>query len=182
MPGRGLPSNSRGVARLVRRLEFVGSALPASSGALMTRTWALEIDGNALPSNSMPVQARLEKVTTANDVIKGVRRRLMHMPVIPLGGRKLTPDALVALYEAQLAAIERVRQAWSAYQQALFEERRLRKPMQAMTVHVKNAVMMELGPDGYPDFGWKTPKKPGPKTVKAKLAGVQKRAAKKRRG
>ena len=81
---------------------------------------------------------------------------------------------------ARLAAIQRVRQAHADYQAALAAERRMRKPMQALTVDVRRAVMRELSPSGFPDFGWKTPRKPGPKTVASKLAGVEKRDAKKR--
>ena len=182
MHGSGLPTIPRGLTRLLTARETVGNALPTDRMALVRPRRPLEIAGNALPSNSMSVQARLEKVTTANGVITGVRNRLMGEKVLWVGGRKLTPAGLIALYEEQLAALEQVRQAWIAYQVALAAERQLRRPMQSLTVDVKNTVTMLLGENGFPEFGWKKPKKPGPKTVKSKLAGVEKRAAKKKSG
>ena len=128
----------------------------------------------------MPVATKLEKVTTAQGVIAGVRKRFGNRPFVWLSGKKVAPDEIIGRYEAHLAAMERVRQADIAHQAALLEERRMRKPMQELTSSVKRTVLGELGGDRYPDFGWKRPKPPGPKTVKGKLAGVEKRAAKRR--
>ena len=130
----------------------------------------------------MTVQARLEKLINARDVIGGVRRRLGKRAALWVAGKKLTPNAVIAVYEEQLAAMEAVRQAHIAYELALAAERKLRRPVQTFTLDLKATVRNELGLAAYRDFGWKLPRKPGPKTLASKLAGVQKRAAKKRRG
>ena len=181
MRGRALPSISTRIATLPGRPQTVGRALPSTSTAVTSRRGALEIAGNALPSNSMPVQSLLEKVTTAKDVIRGVRKLFGDRPFVWLHGKKATPAEIIARYEEHLASMERVRQARIAYDVALDAERRLRRPMQGLTLAVKAAVLGELGGGVFPEFGWPKPKKPGPKTVKAKLAGVEKRAAKRRK-
>jgi hypothetical protein len=135
----------------------------------------LKIAGKPLPSNFMPVQSRIEKLVTAQDVIHGLKKRLEPGATHLVGGKRFTTEQLIARYEAQLAALEAVRQAWIAWQMALDAERKLRKPTIGLTLDLKNFVSVHFGLGAYGDFGWKAPKKPGPKTVKAKLAGVEKR-------
>ena len=141
----------------------------------------LEIAGSALPSNSMSVQTSIEKLTVARAVIKGVRKRWSGHATVLIDGVSVTPDAIVARYEAQVAAIDRVAQTKAEYQAALAAERAMRKPMQTYTQSVKTSVLGLLGSGAMPDFGWAKPKKPGPKTLASKLAGVQKRAARRRK-
>ncbi|HEY3816699.1 MAG TPA: hypothetical protein VGL81_05990 [Polyangiaceae bacterium] len=129
----------------------------------------------------MSVQASIEKVTTALAVIKGVRKRWSKEKTVLIEGVPVTPDAIIGRYETQLAAIDRVAKKKAEYRAALAAERAMRRPMQVYTQAVKSSVRGFLGEDAMPDFGWHKPKKPGPKTVKSKLAGVEKRAAKRRK-
>lgn len=129
----------------------------------------------------MPVQSKLEKVDTARNVIAGIKKHLLGSKKIPLDGTFYTPRQILAMYEAQLAAIARVDAARAAYRQALQAERALRTPMRVRTVDLKTHVQQNLGARGCADFHWEMRKKTGPKTVAGKLAGVRKRA-KKRQG
>lgn len=129
----------------------------------------------------MPVQSRIEKLTTAQDVIDGVRKRFTPGKVYVVAGKRYTTEQIVAMYQTQLAALEAVRQAWIAWQEALADERKLRRPMVRFTVDLKRVVHGHWGLGAFGDFGWQPPKKPGPKTVKAKLAGVEKRRKNKQR-
>jgi hypothetical protein len=128
----------------------------------------------------VPVQSKLEKVSNANQVVRGFRERFSGTDELWVDGKRLRVDDVVARYQAQLEAIQRVTVAWAAWQTALKAERAMRKPMRELTVALKAAVLQMLGPRVLASFGWKKPRKPGPKTVKAKLAGVQKRAGKRR--
>jgi hypothetical protein len=130
----------------------------------------------------MAIQSRIEKLTTARDVSQGVSKLLADRDVLTVAGKAVTPAEILARYQAQMAAMDRVRETWVVYKTALAAEKRMRRPMQKLTVDLKQTVWVELGPEKFPAFGWKKPKKPGPKTVASKLAGVQKRAAKKRSG
>jgi hypothetical protein len=141
----------------------------------------LEIAGSALPSNFMSVQTTIEKLVTARAVIKGVRKRWSSQATVFIDGEAVTPDAIIARYEAQMAAIDLVAHKKAEYEAALAAERAMRKPMQAYTLAVKGSVRGFLGVGALPDFGWAKPKKPGPKTLASKLAGVQKRAARRRK-
>ena len=188
MRGRAFPGIPTGTVKRADPLAIAGSLLPRISTPSATLAmpparpglpW--EMRGRTLPCNAMTVQARLEKVTAATDVVAGVKKHLAKRAFVWVAGKKLTPAAVIAMYEKQLAAIEAVRQAHGRYKLALAAEKRLRRPMQAFTVSLKGMVMNELGPANARDFGWKAPGKPGPKTVEAKLAGVEKRAARRRK-
>jgi hypothetical protein len=161
-------------------VETAGSAFPSIPAVASARARVLKTDGNALPSIFMPVQSRIEKLTTAQDVISGVKKRFTPGRSYMVAGKSYTTEQIIACYEAQLAALEAVRLAYIAWQVALHDERKLRKPTIRFTVDLKTVVQSNWGTSAFGDFGWKAPKKPGPKTVKAKLAGVEKRRKNKR--
>jgi hypothetical protein len=123
----------------------------------------------------MPVQSVIEKVTTAQSAIEGIGKRFSPSVTYFVGGREYTKAQMIALYEEQLAAIADVRDKYIAWQGALARERKLRTPVREFTVQLKTTVHSKLGTRAFPDFGWTVPRKPGPKSVKAKLAGVEKR-------
>lgn len=174
--GRAIPGNT------FPRVSSVSGNFPTASGsaprAAAPSTSALKMRGNTLPSNAMPVQSKLEKMTTARNVIAGLKKRFGSVPFMMVSGKKYKPAEVIAFYERHLAAIEDVRKKWAAWQLALRAERAMRKPAIAMTLGLKASVSNRFGFDAYADFGWSRPKKPGPKTVQAKLAGVEKRAKK----
>lgn len=162
-------------------MAIVGSVLPTDSSTASSAATPLKIGGNRLPSISMPVQSRLEKLNNAREVIRGVKKRFEPGRTYPFHGVRLTGEEIIARFEAQLVALDAVRAAWAAWQKALGAERKLRKPLIELTTHLKRLVLMQWGPQAFVDFGWEPPKKPGPKTVKAKLAGVEKRRKNKQR-
>jgi hypothetical protein len=128
----------------------------------------------------VPVQSKLEKISIAQNVIRGIKKTLAPGEKRSIGGVVYTREELIARYEDHLAKLEAIRQAWAAWQEALAAERSLRKPMTDLTYHLKQTVHGRWGVRRFGDFGWEVPKKPGPKTVKAKLAGVEKRRKNKR--
>jgi hypothetical protein len=182
MQGSALPTICRRLATRPAPSETKGSTLPSIPGGVATLPRPLEIPGNALPSNSMPVETTLDKVTFATNVIRGVRKVFAARSFVWVDGKKLSPDDIIARFEEQLAVLEALRKASIAYDVALEAERRLRKPMHELLMGVRRSVLGELGPNAFPFFGWNKPRLPGPKTTASKLAGVQKRAAKKRSG
>jgi hypothetical protein len=178
--GSRFPSIRIDVSTRATFVAIEGDELPPIPTTLPRQVTDLKIDGNGLPSIFMPVQSRIEKVSTARDVIAGVKKRFTPGAAQVVCGKTFTTEQIIARYEAQLAALEQVRLAYIAWQGALLAERKLRKPMIALTLDLKRFVNGNFGPSAFGDFGWKPPKKPGPKTVKAKLAGVEKRRKNKR--
>jgi hypothetical protein len=126
----------------------------------------------------MPVQSKLEKQEIARGAIRGVKKRFGGFAGVMIHGKKYTPAEIVAFYEKHLAAMEDIRKTWIAWQLAIRAERALRRPAATMTLGLRTVVRQQFGLEAYADFSWPKPKKPGPKTVRAKLAGVQKRAKK----
>jgi hypothetical protein len=96
-----------------------------------------------------------------------------------VGGKRYTPRELAAVYQAHLDAIHEVTVALAAYTAAVRKERSLGRRARSLTLLLKTTVSVEFGPDpgAWAAFGWALPKKPGPKTVAAKLQGVRKREA-----
>ena len=129
----------------------------------------------------MPVLTKLEKVTTARNIIAGLRKRYPPGAVLMRLGRRYVREDLIALFEEQLAAIGDVETTWAAWQDALMREERLRGPAREAEVAVRDAVYNQHGAAGSRDFGWEPPKKTGPKTVASKMAGIEKRAKKRGR-
>jgi hypothetical protein len=126
----------------------------------------------------MPVQTKIEKLSNAHCVVRGLKKHYVRGDVLMLDGAALERDEVIARFDEQVAAIDGVLQAWGAWQAALRRERGLREPMRNLTTSLKARVWVDKTRSAYAAFGWPTPKKPGPKTAAAKFAGVQKRAKK----
>ncbi len=97
-----------------------------------------------------------------------------------LGGKAYTHDEVKAIFQSHLAAIDAKKSRYAAYQQAVAQERALAKQTAELWQSLTNVVRVTMPATKLPVMGIRARKKPGPKTVAAKAAGVEKRAKKKR--
>ena len=99
---------------------------------------------------------------------------------VVLGGKTYLQDEVIAIFRAHLAAIDAKKSRYAAYQQAVAEEQALAKQTADLWQSLTNVVRIRTPKAKLPVMGIRARKKPGPKTVAAKAAGVEKRAKKKR--
>jgi hypothetical protein len=157
------------------------TANPNCSGC-RTRTCAQGTD--AKETANMPKVSKLTKRSRATGIIAGVRKHFGGASY-DLGGRTYTPKQLVAEFQSQIDAIDEVDATRSTLAAAIAKERALARRIAALGRYLKMAVDATFGPspEVFADFGWDVPKRPGPKTVQAKLEGARKaRETRKARG
>jgi hypothetical protein len=145
----------------------------------------VEIRGHARPTIFTPFLRRTmsritksNKLAQAHEVILGLERRFPPRMVHVIARKRYTTRQLVRLYQSQIDALAEIDHANAVLKVALAKEQAIAKEVAAMTAALKGLVHARLGMNitSWGDFGWTLPKKPGPKTVEAKLAGVRKRA------
>ena len=174
-------------------LKIVGKSFPTISEASIARSdrsfarkHGLTIAGNAFPTNSnvllganVPKETRLTKETRARHVLTGLAKHFHPRKRYMVNGVSMTGDAVAAVYREQLDALDRVERARNALTQAVREERRATRRADWFLYHLKNTVASYCDPDAamLAEFGWTVPKKPGPKTTRAKATMVEKRRA-----
>ncbi len=129
----------------------------------------------------MPVLTKIEKLTTARNVVQGLKKRYEPGAVLRMLGADYARDDLIALFEEQIEAIKAVDAARAAWQEAILRERALRRRTRRAAVLLRSKAYDDFGAPGSRDFGWDPPKPPGPKTLASKMAGVEKRAKKRAR-
>ncbi|MDP9003020.1 MAG: hypothetical protein M3O46_23250 [Myxococcota bacterium] len=124
----------------------------------------------------MPKLGTVTKRARATSVIRGVTKHFVRGKRYLIGGKQYTPEDLVGIFQSHIDAIDDVGAAHAAVQVAVAKERQIARHAHALMLKLKGVVEHELGPtnDIYAAFGWTMPKKPGPKTVKAKLEGAEK--------
>ncbi|HEY2515191.1 MAG TPA: hypothetical protein VGI39_30200 [Polyangiaceae bacterium] len=136
----------------------------------------------------MPKTSQVTKAARAEAILKGVEKRLVAMKSVSIDGKARSINQVRSIYRAYLDSLEEVRRARNVLEVAIDRERAAAARMDAFTPMLRWAVEVYLGKkhEVLGDFGWVAPKKPGPKTIAAKRAGVVKREAareaKKRRG
>jgi hypothetical protein len=132
----------------------------------------------------MPKVSKVTKRSRATSIIAGVIKHFSAASYT-LGGKAFTPKQLVAAFQSHVDAIDEVDATRAALAAAVARERELARRMTALTRYMKMAVEARFGllHKIYADFGWEVPKRPGPKTVEAKLEGATKaRDTRKARG
>jgi hypothetical protein len=133
----------------------------------------------------MPKTSQLTRRIAAASIIAGIKKHLPPKGPYYMSGRELSRDELVAVFEAQVDAIDAIRTARAALSAAVARERAVARRLAPQLPLFRDALCHLLGfrSEVLADFGWRLPKKPGPKTATAKLAGVEKgRATRKARG
>jgi hypothetical protein len=122
--------------------------------------------------------SKADKAVQARNLMKAIPKHLGTGPLL-LKGQKYTMKQVVALFQSHLDALDEVNRARVVFRVAVGKETALAKRVKELAASVKRLVNARFGVnyEVLGDFGWTPPKKPGPKTSKAKLAGVKKREA-----
>jgi hypothetical protein len=133
----------------------------------------------------MPKQSKGTKAMRAFHVIAGVKKHFPRQGALMVGGTPYTPEQLVRFFQAHIDAIDAVDAAHADVLAAITRERDVARQVRKLTHLLKYVVAVMLGedPSTWADFGWEPPKKPGPKTLEAKVRGAERaRATRKERG
>jgi hypothetical protein len=133
----------------------------------------------------MPRTSQLTRRQRASKVLSGVEKRFPRGETYRFDGKSYSRDELAAVFRAQIDALNEIRAARAALAVAVSKERTAAQRVRALTPRVVAYVGERFGTtaDVFADFGWELPKKPGPKTTAAKLAGVVRgKATRKARG
>jgi hypothetical protein len=132
----------------------------------------------------MPKKSHVTKYTAARNVIAGLEKRWSARAKLTVHGKDYSREELVRLFRSQIEALEAIRVARAALTFAVAREREIARQVESQIPKLRLTVHCKFGssPDVLADFGWTQPKKPGPKTVAAKVAGAEKlRATRKAR-
>ena len=160
--------------RITRRADTIaidGHACPANSGPIGDGTVASATKEKTI----MPKIGKVTKRARATNIIAGMRKHF-GAPSYTLGGKVYTQSQLIKAFQSHIDSLDEVDAMRAALAVAIAKERALAKRIVALARYVKMAVEGRFGPMPtiYADFGWEMAKKPGPKTVKAKLEGMMK--------
>lgn len=176
--GASCPSN---YCRFVRRTDRItpradriaidGHACPANSGPIGHEA----IASGTKEKTTMPKLGKVTKRARATNIIGGLRKHF-GAPSYTLGGKVYTQSQLIKAFQSHVDSLDEVDAMRAALAAAVAKERELAKRIGALARYLKMNVEGRFGqmPTIYADFGWEMPKKPGPKTVKAKLEGMMK--------
>lgn len=136
--------------------------------------------GRPCPGNSMSKESTVTKRSRANSVAEGLRKLLAPGDEVRIHGVLHTRDEVIDAFERHKKALELKRVRWAAYRRAVAEERELARTANWFWVGLKQWANGLLSPEDILVLGMSKHRKTGPKTLRGKLAGVQKRAKKRR--
>jgi hypothetical protein len=150
----------------------------------MPRPGAIDVtfEGRRYPSNStrvgpgaMPRSSKEKQLASARDAIAGLKKTFAPGEAMVVGGIECTRDEIIADLQAHVDALRAVDAARAAYRGAVGRERDAARAAAAWLARVKLFLLANHGGNEavLSAFGWKAPKKPGPKTVASKLQGVR---------
>lgn len=134
---------------------------------------------------AMPRKSKSQDRIAVTRLLQGIAKHFTDGLPVVLGGKSYTPAELAAVFQAHLDAIDAVTTARAQLATAILRRRGAARRAGEATRLLKLRV---AGTDGFSatvwaDFGWQVPKKPGPKTVMAKVVGAAKaRATREARG
>lgn len=152
--------------------------LPRADVDLLAASGAVGIVGQASPGNAMSKESDLTKLTMASGLVAGLKKSFKPSDKLIVGGVPYTRDEIIAIFEEHTVAIDDKRKKYAVYRGAVARERKLAKRSLGIYLTLHTVLGNLFGWDDLVRFGMKKHGKPGPKTVEAKLAGVQKRAKK----
>jgi hypothetical protein len=136
--------------------------------------------GRPCPGNPMPRESAVTKHSRARSVTSGLRKLLAPGDQVRIEGVDYARDAIIDAFERHEKALELKRLRWAAYRQTVAEERDLARTSNWFWVRLKRwANTTRTGADVLA-LGMTKYRKTGPKTLRGKVAGVQKRAKKRR--
>jgi hypothetical protein len=127
----------------------------------------------------MPRVPKLKKRAGAAAVIAGLKKHFAKDKIHLIGSKQYTTEQLVAVFQSQIDATAAVAAANAEMQAAIGRERAIDLHLRDLTRLLKHSMTAAFGlsAKAFADFGWDLPKKPGPKTVKAKVEGAKKALA-----
>jgi hypothetical protein len=128
----------------------------------------------------MSKESATTKLTRARNVLRGLKKLLKPRGKMLVDGVPRSRGDMEALFQSHIDAIDAKARRYAAYQQAVAAERAIARKTNALWINLYLAVRGQHGLAGVSVLGMKPHKKPGPKTLASKLAGVQKRARRKR--
>jgi hypothetical protein len=132
----------------------------------------------------MPKTSRTIRRVRALSLARGIEKRFLPRKLYRIAGTKRSRAVLLAILAAYQEALQRTDAAHIALHAAVAAEKAAERRVAKLTRELQVAVRSLFGDDRVVlgDFGWRPPRKPGPKTVEAKFQGVVKRAARRRAG
>jgi hypothetical protein len=132
----------------------------------------------------MPKISETTKRAQASRILDGLARRFKPREKLMIAGTLYTIPQLTAILQGHLAALTELRTMRAALAGKVQEERAIAKQVSELRADLLLVVQSRFGrnPVTLGDFGFKMPKKPGPKTVEAKARGAERlRATRKAR-
>jgi hypothetical protein len=123
--------------------------------------------------------SQTDKRTRTRKALDGVTKTFPSQGSITLLGKTYSHAELRALLQGQLDALDAIDAAKQSYAVAVQRERQLAPRVTKVVFALRDHLLSRHGSNlaGLAPFGFRPPRKPGPKTTAAKLHGVQKRAA-----
>jgi hypothetical protein len=127
----------------------------------------------------MPRPTQTIKAIRMTKLMAGIHKHLSKEDALRFKSRAYTLGELVAVFQAELDALDQIAAARTRLTAAVAKERTLEQQARRLELAIKSFIVARFGTraDVLGDFGWEVPRKPGPKTVDAKLAGALKGAA-----
>jgi hypothetical protein len=132
----------------------------------------------------MPKISETTKRAQASGILKGLAKRFKPREKLMIAGTVYTIPELTAILRGHLAALTELRTLRAALAGKVQVERGIAKQVSELRAHLLLFIESRFGrnPVTLGDFGFQMPKKPGPKTVEAKVLGAQRlRATRKAR-
>jgi hypothetical protein len=122
---------------------------------------------------------RIQKRVRSQKMLEGLKKHGDVIAYVFAASTRYATAAVIGILEAHLAAMDRADAAYAAWLDAVRTEQRLGKPVAAVAGAVKGAVLHRFGdkPSKMLQFGVKSDRKTGPKTVRVKARSAEKRRA-----
>jgi hypothetical protein len=166
-------------------MAIAGHRSPVNSGNLsaadvdlLATTGPVGIVGQASPGIAMSKESDVTKRSMAYKLVTGLKKHLKASDKLWINGVEHTRDELIAFFDEHTAALDEKRDRYAMYRSSVARERRLSRRSLGLYKRLHTILRNLFGPEHLGRFGMKEHKRPGPKTIASKLAGVRKRAKK----
>ncbi len=126
----------------------------------------------------MSKESTITKRAMASALVAGIKKSFAPTDRVVVDGVEYAWSEIIAVFDEHTAAIDEKQARYASYRAAVALERKLARRALHLYHVLHDVLRNRFGPHALPRFGMKPHGKPGPKTVEAKLAGVQKRAKK----
>jgi hypothetical protein len=123
----------------------------------------------------MPKISETTKMAQADGILKGLSKRFKPREKLTIAGTLYTTTELMAIVRGHLTVLTELRALRGALAGKVREERAIAKEMTELRAALVLFVESRFGrnPVALGDFGFRMPKKPGPKTLAGKVHGAE---------